>query len=306
MEEASMSDAELLLHWLSHRARGTWQQFRNAVTGVGDSAGTDLVAGNIARSFSEMAHASFFVDGSRRWTVFAPCVAGLRSGSNAVLAGARSPALIDAVHSACETHGVENVLVELPNGLEQIRLISESEEQMRAVAGDCGISFCPDAAMQLFGDIRTVSEVLDKGIPTSRPVNWDIRSFDLSSMSWVAGHLNDTAYQFIPRSGMSRFAIARRGRSLVEIDKRNAVYAAAHLNGVPLLRYEVHEEKLSFPSDAPMPEEMSRVAAMCNGFPSESGDRRRFYANVQPQMASLLMATAGQAPLPPTYAEGPT
>jgi hypothetical protein len=305
MEAAPMSDSELLLHWLSHRAKGTWEQFRTAVSAVGDSGEESSHPGNLARSLSEMAHAQFFVGGSRRWRVFAPCIAGLQSSGHAVMVGARSTALMDALMRGCENHGVQYTSRALSNGLQQVHLAAESNEQIGAASESSALPYLPDFAMRLCGDLRTVTQQLDAAIPTSRPVNWKVRSFDLTEMSWVEEHLTDTAQEFTPTNGISRFALARRGHALVELDKRTATYAAAHINGVPLLQYDHAGGKLTFPQECPMPEPMARVAAMCSGSPSETVHKRRSYSDVRAEIASLLMATVGQAPLAPVFVGGP-
>jgi len=296
-----VSDTEHLLYWLSHRAEGSWETFSSAVSGIENHEGATFSAGNLARALSEMAHAEFFIGGSRRWAVFCPAVAGLRAPGHAVLVGARTRRITDSIKRSSEHEDVEVTSALLSNGLLQVRLTAESDDGIDAVARQASLSFAPDFALRLCGSLRTVTEMLSDAAPTARPANWGIRSFDLAKMAWADGYLNDTAYEFVPTNGISRFAVARRGHALVQLDKRTAAYAAAYINRIPLLRYQEDCRKLMVPQGAPMPSPMARVAAMCHAAPATADGNWRAYADIPPDVASILMTSAGQTALPPTF-----
>src|SRR4051812_32865827 len=87
-----------LLYWMSHVGEGSWDRFRRSAQEIGSDAFRDL-ARPLRIELGDLAHADFFVAGSRHWRVRPPLLAGLgpAAGYGAVLVGARTPASLERV-----------------------------------------------------------------------------------------------------------------------------------------------------------------------------------------------------------------
>src|SRR6266540_2081051 len=101
-----MMNAESLLNWMSHLNEGSWRRFRDAAAELTPPNGDQAETQRFLRTcFSDLGFADFFVDGSQRWRVRPPLLAGLCEESQAVLCGARSPSLVEAVQAAAQKRG---------------------------------------------------------------------------------------------------------------------------------------------------------------------------------------------------------
>src|ERR1700685_4168160 len=86
---------DLLLYWMTHSAEGSWSGFRKAVSEIAPNSLPEDQAGLARRlrvTLSDLGHVDFFMEGSQRWRVLPPMLAGLGiDDSAAVLCGSRTP-----------------------------------------------------------------------------------------------------------------------------------------------------------------------------------------------------------------------
>src|SRR5262245_19374029 len=107
----------LLLEWMTHIGSGQWGAFRAAVDGltIDDDPEPQQLARRLRIALSDFGHVEFFVDGSTRWRVMRPALAGLASGGEAVLVGGRTCRLADEMRRAAEQAGASITIAPLEN-----------------------------------------------------------------------------------------------------------------------------------------------------------------------------------------------
>ncbi|HUP60657.1 MAG TPA: hypothetical protein VNA69_09595 [Thermoanaerobaculia bacterium] len=287
-------NGDTILHWMTHLAEGSWQAFKDAVALMSND--TSAEATQIRYHLSGFGHVDFFVDGSRRWRVLPPMLAGLAHAESAVLIGGRTPALEEALASAADLFGCTTVIEPVDGRPSIIRVVGD-RFQMRQIAGEVGIPFSADHAYALCSDLRPVPRNLDRLPLESPPTNWSVRSFDFKSMSMVDGLHRNSACEFAPRHGLPRWYLHTKQQRLAILSKREAIYAAAALRGIPLLTYDAGRERIVVPKVTLPPETMVRVACLCSGRRPRVERDRVVFDDVPQQIGSLLCVAAGQ-PLP--------
>lgn len=287
---------DLLLYWMTHVGSGSWGTFRGAVAKL---AGADAELENLNRDLriflSDLGHADFFIDDSQRWRILPPVLAGLSSSSGtAVLAGGRTPRLVEALTAAAVAHGCRLLADGSDERPARVRVCG-AHETVAAAARDSGIPYEANFAVALCASIIPISQMIENA-PVEQPlVNWTARSFDLVSLKWVEGLHDRAACEFRPRYGRSRFYLHTRKGRLLRLGKREAVYAAAVLRGLPLVAYDPAALTLSVPASAPLPEPYARVACLCDGAPPAVDRGLLKYRTVPHQVAAILLVAAGQA-----------
>lgn len=295
-----MTNGELLLHWLTHVREGSWASFRRAVSSVEVRDDETLSASWISSRLSEMAHVEFFVEGGSGWRTFAPLLGGLYGLPRAVVAGGRTPRLVAAIASSCEAEGCRIDVIETPDGPDRIQLAGPPEAIGRS-ARRTGLRYVRDFARTLCAALEPLTSALAAAVPAATSVNWSVRSFDLSALRWVEGLLHDTAYEYRPRHGLPRYYVRGPKQGLLMVDRRTSVYAAACMNRVALLTYDVGGRRLLVPKPAPLPHALARVGAACLGTPPVEARAHLIYAGVPSAIAGVLMTAAGQRPPEPRW-----
>jgi hypothetical protein len=296
-----VTKGELLLQWLTHVHEGTWGTFRRAVSAVeAEDADGAAAARRLRIRLSEMSHVEFFIDGGSQWRTLAPLLGGLWKLPQAVLSGGRTPRLVDSLARSCEREGCRIEASDEPGGPDSIRVIGPTRMVSRAARG-AGLPYLPDIAGAMSAALKPITADLRSAPPSAGPINWDVRSFDLAALKWVDGILPNTAYEYRSRHGGMRHYVRGPRLALLPLDRRRAVYAAAHLNGIALLSYSEHKRCLMVPKGAPLPESMARTAAACAGKPAAEHDGHLAYVGVPPVIAGVLLVAAGQRPPAPQW-----
>src|ERR1035437_3891928 len=257
-------NGHLLLNWLTDRASGPWETFREAVETLSEQNQIAPSPGRLANDLSDLAIARFFIDGTRRWTVFAPLLGGLGDGQQAVLVGGRTTSLTESLLRVCHEEGIDAEEIPLRHGFRQLRVTAHSPGQLERIAVQLGIPFEGALSRRLCRSIRSMPEEIGCALAGVVPYNWSVRSFDFSELAWVDGDVGSTAIEYTARSGIHRYMV-RDGNSLLQMEKHSAVYAAAYVRGVSMLRYDIPTRSLVVPARAPLPESMARIASMCDG-----------------------------------------
>lgn len=288
---------EVLLHWMTHVGEGTWGAFRVSVNKlVGSDADVDSMCRRLRVSLSDMGHADFFVAASQRWHILPPVLGGLagEQGAAAVLIGARTPVLLDRLTGAAATYGCSMETEEMEAAPSIVRVRGE-EDALAETARIAGIGYVPNIARAFCLSASAVPVQVKDACPEEGPANWAVHSFDLGSLKWIEGLHARSACEYQSRYGPRKFFLHRRRGQLLRLPKRDAVYAAAMLNGVRLALYDADLEVLSTPVSAPLPEALSRAATLCAGLPAKVENGRLHYGRVPPQTAALILLTAGAA-----------
>lgn len=286
---------DVLLHWMTHLGEGSWEGFKDAVARLApqDEELDDLVVG-LRVHLSDMGHAEFFVGGSRRWRVLPPVLAGLaaRPGA-AVLCGGRTPQSRSALAAAAEAAGSLVWSEDAADGPTTVRVQGEPAALAR-VASAVGVRFVSDYAAALFRQLMPVYELLERAPEESAPTNWSLRSFDFETMSLVDGLRPNSACECSPRRGLPRWYVHTRRGKLRPMAKREAIYTAAMLQRVRLLRYDVESRRLSAPVKVPPPELYSRAACLCAGRRGRVEGGLIVFEEVPSGMAAVLCVAVGQ------------
>jgi hypothetical protein len=288
---------ELLLHWMTHVGEGTWGAFRASVTKLaGSDAEVDSMCRRLRVTLSDMGHADFFVAGSQRWRILPPVLAGLagEQAVDAVLAGARTRILVDRLIGAAASQGCI-IETEDMEAAPSIVRVHGDRNALAETARAAGIDYLPNVADAFCMSATAVPALVRDARPEEGPANWAVRSFDLRSLKWIEGLHDRSACEYQSRYGPRKFFLHRRRGQLLRLPKRDAVYAAAMLNGVTLPLYDEGLEMLSTPIAAPLPEALSRAAALCGGAPAKMENGRLRYGRVPPQTAALILLSAGAA-----------
>lgn len=284
---------DVLLHWMTHLGEGSWDGFKDAVSRLAAQEQDNLQV-DLRSHISDMAYAEFFVDGSRRWRVFPPVLAELspRLGA-AVLCGGRTPQLTRTLVSAAETAGCHVASEQTSDAPTTIR-VTGSLANLDHSANAVGVRFVRGYSELLSRRVKPVYELLERAIEQSAPTNWSVRSFDFDSMSLVDGYRPNSACECSPRRGLPRWYVHTRHGRLRAMPKREAVYAAAMLRGVTLLRYDFENERLMAPARVPPPEPSCRAACLCAGRRGRMDGGLIVFDDVPPAVAGVLCVAAGQ------------
>jgi hypothetical protein len=273
---------------------GSWFSFLRALealqveTGLASSPSVTQVRVRL----EELAHAEFFLGGSNRWRTLAPLLGGLSVGNTAVLVGARTPRLLQRLALSAERSGCRIQIEDGWPGPDHVRVLG-TPRAISAAARQSEVPYVDDLAATLAATVEPVRSVIARSAPTAAPINWSVRSFDLSGWGWVDELLPDTAYEYRSRHGQRMHCVRVKHR-LLQLDRRYAVYAAASIHRVPLISYNEEGATLTIPRAAPLPVAMERSAAACLGTPAKEENGRLSYSGVPSQVARILMAAAGQ------------
>jgi hypothetical protein len=287
---------DILLHWMTHMGEGSWDGFKDAVARLApqDEALDELFV-RLRLYLSDMGHAEFFIGGSRRWRVLPPVLAGLAAQSDAaVLCGGRTRQLSGILTTYAKAAGCLVSLEDAADGPTALRVTGEPAA-LASAASAAGIRFVSDYASALCREVVPVYEMFECAPEESAPTNWSRKSFDFDSMSLVDGFRPNSACECSPRRGLPRWYVhTRRGR-LRAMPKREAIYTAAMLQRVTLLRYDSEIRRLLSPVRVPPPELFSRVACLCAGTRGRVEGRLIVFDQVPLETAAVLCVAAGQS-----------
>jgi hypothetical protein len=285
-------NADSLLYWMSHLGEGSWRRFRGAAELTPSDRDQAEMARSLRICFSDLSCADFFVDGSQRWRVCSPLMAGLYEKRQAVLCGARSPSLVEVLQAAAQKRGCRFEIQDLQNLPSRI-LFEGDREQLAAIAQAARLIYKPNLAAalcrRLMPVMYSVAEVSGRA-----PIRWAVRSFDLQRQRWIEGELPATAREYTSKFGEQRFYICGSQGALHAAPKRAAIYAAAALRKVRLAGYDLPSRTLTTAAAALLPEAYTRTACLCSGVPPRFKDNIWIYEGVSPEVAAALLVLAGQ------------
>ncbi|MXZ02360.1 MAG: hypothetical protein F4Y88_01420, partial [Chloroflexi bacterium] len=243
---------------------------------------------------SDLCFTDFFVDGTRRWRMQPPTLGRLASHRDtAAFYGSRTPTLVDALQIAARVYGARIATEMLPDCPTSFRVTGE-EQIFSAIANRIGAVYKPNDGTTIAESVSPIHFVLNNATTEPAPLNWTARCFDFDKRAWVDVLSQNAAWEFTPTYGSPKYYVRRRSRKLLRMSKRESLYAAAMLNGLRLIKYEMDARQLSVPLFAPLPELYARAACLCSCRPAQVVDGRLVYCDVTPEVAALLMVSAGQ------------
>lgn len=285
---------DVLLHWMTHLGEGSWETFKNAVARLApDNGDRDGLVLDLRFHLSDLGHVDFFVEGSRRWRVLRPVLAGLAQSDAAILSGGRTPHLDDALAGAAHRVGS---LVSLNGSHQQLTTlkVTGAPSTIHEIASEVGVVFFRRYSQSLCGKLRPLFKVFEELPEETSPTNWAVKSLDFNSMTMVDGLRRNSACEYSPRRGTSRWYVHIRHGRLKLMPKREAIYAAAMLQGISLLSYDASRSRLLAPARTPPPEAYSRVASLCSGRRPLFNGEFLVFEEVPPSVGAVLCVGAGQ------------
>jgi len=296
-------DGNRLLHWLSHVGEGTWESFRRAVVEIvgaaGDNSGEEEFSDFVMRlrfRLSDLCYADFFPERRNRWRTLPPMLVSFAETPDRALAcGGRTPSLLARFESAAQADccAIETSAIEaLPDAV----VLRGDPEDITAVAANCGIHHLTDFASHLWERIVPVDVLLSRAPERDPMINWRQRFFDLGGVRWVDEPILRTACEFTPQFGLGVTLVQISRTKWVEMPRREAIYVAAALAGMPLLTYNAEDQALIVPARAALPTACARLACVQSGNLGvyEKGSVR--YAPISLRVARIVMAAVGQTP----------
>lgn len=295
-------NGDLLLEWMTHMGSGTWGAFRNAVDELYGNAGErdeHAQYRQLRVALSDLGHADFFVDGSRRWKVRRPALVGLASGETRhMLTGGRTSELARRVALVAAAMGV-SVRSDVVLGLPQTYLDGENL-RLKQVAAELGLEYLPNASAVLAAQLPHIRHTFGAAREVAEPVNWSVRSWCFRVADWVPERRDRTVREYTNRYGVRRYLVGGgRRRPLREVEKRSAIYCAAMLQSRRLAAYSYDTLQLRVPLWAPLPELHARTACLAGGTRASVEAGEFVFDNLDPRIAAALLISLGQGfPVP--------
>lgn len=287
-------DVDLLLAWMTHIGESSWARFRSAAEELsGRDTDLPVLCRKLRIGLSDLGFADFFVHSTQQWRVLPPVLGGISEQDTAVLSGSRTPTLIESLKVLAAMHDCK-ICMEKPQGHPTLIHVVGSMDHLVEVADQIGVSFEPNLSVALTRVLTPIPARLKNAPQEPAPLNWEVRSFDFKSATWVDELLPNSACEFTPTYGRPKYFIHRKRGRLLRISKRESLYAAAMLNGIRLIEYDASDRRLKVPLFAPLPELYSRAACLCSGRPADVKNGRITYGRVPPDLAAVVTVAAGQ------------
>lgn len=287
-------NADTLLYWLTDRAEGSWQQFETAVQNLGGEEARTAWYELATHGFIELSYGA-----GRRWIIREPVafiVVGDDGSHNAIITGARTPELIRTIRTGAAANGCAISIVSEVGMPSRIRISGQMEDIGRLAAAiplrivvDIGDYFCGTV------DPLLSANKADRAVRTP-PINWAVRSFEFSTMSWVDGIGERTACEFTSKFGAKQsYLHARRGK-YVPMARSEAVYSAAAIRGVDLASYDESLGALRIPGRAPLPVPYALWATIAAGSEVTFAGGARFYKMTRDAALPILVYLGRRCP----------
>jgi hypothetical protein len=293
-------DGNTLIYWMSHLGEGSWQAFSRAVIQLDQRADQEdeesvrkLVQSTRFR-FSEIGSVDFIPEKNRRWQVLPPVLASFPEQINeAVLCGGRSPGLISQMHDLAATAGCEVQIKQGP-GLPDHVTIRGSSEAVAAMASSMSVRRSADFAEELIESFVTIDKHLANAPVQDLMIGWTRRYFDLASCRWTTEELPRTVCECTSRYGRTMTFLQISRTKSVLLPRREAIYGAAALSGVPIVSYNAATAELTVPMHAPLPDACARLACISSGNVGVLNGGRVSYGPVSHRIAKIILASVGQ------------
>jgi hypothetical protein len=289
---------ELLLDWASERGHGSWQEFRDAHDWLFEGADRRPQPGTTAHAFSILGHLE--VDWQEgRWAAAPPVLTLLpRAGEHAVLTGARTRALSNALEAA--TADKEDFFCErYPQewGPDAQFVAGRDETALEGLATGLGIAYEPCISDRLAQVLPPLDSFISLARSTPAARGYGVRRFHVKTLLFAPTDDDSTPglYQY----GVNRRRVYRwhdESGSHYALDFATGIYAELRRSGCNELRYvrDNINGTLTVPFRAQLPALHARAAALCSGLMPSLTRGRWHYPNVPRPTARRIAKSLGQ------------
>jgi len=279
-----------LLEWMSYRKSGGKNSVREFLR---DRESESLALYRL----SVLGHVER--DAEHRWRIAPPVLAGSsgQNGSSSVLCGARTPALLRRLRSACSNAGATCRETEQAVGPAVITVHTEGPDRMREVADQSAIPLQDDAAFTMLACLPEIREWSGRPCEMVAGRVVSVHRFSRSKLRWEASSI-DAANA--ARRGLFR---VKRDRDTVTILKRSPsdlvemepaagrFWIAARRR---LIRWDSGSLRFSFPRALFPPLLIARALTICTGaFPERDANSSAIFREVPESTARLAISLSG-------------
>jgi len=319
-------DGDILLFTLSAWREASWTAFKRSFdelhrrqaerTGASDQGDAASFRWRTLRMFMCLGHVDVSFEDVGTVVVGSPSLVALPGPGvrRAVLCGARSPAFIDKVRTACSTSeatlSIQSQGHFYPFAPTHMEVQGESDDQIQSVANLIGASYLskPPArtiakwAGSLSEYLKTLNWVPDDGL------NWYREDYDPVSLRFLepTGNTATTRlgrYQD-PVKTIWRYRLYRDG-TFAAINPDWGRYAILSTQGRQVFEFDMVNRSVLVPTRAPLPALFSRALALCSGYSPRTGRRDEKmrgvrsmqydqYVGIPPSVFQMVASKLGQ------------
>jgi hypothetical protein len=280
-------DSDELLYVISAKKEMPWTSFKEAFNclyqlhSMNNDEQENLNSHrlSIVRAFESLGHCEFsFTDANSKVYVASPVLVRLPCAGfpQAILAGARTPNIIDKLKSACESVGQqlrievteqENKLALVPK---RVAVQAEDVKELQDIASQLGINFAETpSAWSILNFTASLEEYLANCTWSNEAeLNWESQIFNPSSLRFASENeeskIHLSKYRHPHRNNHIYYLWQDKKNTLIEGDwGRYAVLKASKIN---VLFYDRYKFIMAVPLGAQLPRLLERALILCSGY----------------------------------------
>ena len=234
------------------------------------------------RHLDSLGHCEFDLD-NRRAYICPPALISLPSSatSKAILVGARTPSIIDAIksyieeHEGCFSYYVEHQSVKhllLPS---VIHIDSCDHDSLKELSTALGINcylekpaaWCLVNFSAGIGDVTLHLRFKEKG-----ELNWSKKTFFIPELRSIDGYTSDDLEKLVTYTNQKNFQRKNYlwiGNLAAEVDRDWGRYILLANRSIDVLLYDEKRNLLAVPTATPFPRILARAAVLCTGLAPE-------------------------------------
>lgn len=289
-------DYNVLLDALTYAGSGSWSTFRQVASHLRAEHWLPFQA---LSTLSALGHID--VATNRRglvpsmWSIAPASLAVLDNGS-AVLAGARSQRLLDAIAATCDALGVTLDIEPQASGPDRVVVRADFVEACLDVAeflqanhgATLLVSIRPD--LLIASRLPSVLDVAATFEVVSQPWSVAAETFNPETATWesASGGPLRGPIRYKTRPRQYGFVASRRGGQMLSVDSRWAKWLGAAEYGWRLLSYDIETKTMAVPLGAGLPGLYERAVVLSSGMAPRIEDGVIKYDNVPPDVAGII------------------
>jgi hypothetical protein len=312
--------ANALLHWMSARRKGSWQQFRAAVeelhvqdedvaTHEDDEAPDQFelpLYQALRLNLQRVGHAEFFAGADdAEWRVTPPSLALTRSvhGWLGVLVGARSRRLQQRVISASASQTLQTM--QIPGCPDQILVFAGNEDALAAIAQRADLVVQREAPAALLTCLPPIDDpAVRHACPLPFGAEWKIERFCAADLRWkptTSEHPASASGELLRYSLRYRREVlfCLRGK-VFRVPGQVGKFLILNRRRRRVLRYDSGSLRLSVPANCRPPFLVERALILCSGslpsYRAGSGSGTLEYDQIPESIARTTAALLRQDP----------
>jgi hypothetical protein len=281
-----------LLEWMSFRGAGWTEDLPAGLTG-------DSPARRVVDDFAMLGHLELL--SATSWRITPPVLAGLppeAQGLGAVLCGARTPGVLNAIAAACAREGAQMVVTAVPNRPSVVNVTAQSKMVLASVAEAARMVFQNDAAFTLLACTPAIRDWPRTPCAMVAGRVDMVRRFSRSRIGWIGSTLAEataakTGFFRIKRDWDWVSLLKSSVSECAYIDDRAGRFVATARRRA--VSWNAGSCILSLPSQLCPPGTIARALTLCTGAPPQfdAASRRISFAGVTPEILRLTLAITG-------------